>query len=204
MSARITLAIDTSGPHLQLALARGGEVTMLVEPLTTGHAEILFVRLASFLERNNLAYSDLTRIAVTTGPGSFTGLRIGISAARGLGLALGIRVLGIPNLFALSLQAPASNRNPIAIVLDARRSEAYAQRFSAPGQPLDEAVVLPLAEAATNYQTSDAYFITDPRVDIALLAEFALNAEPEEFPPVPTYIRTADAKPQTKKRIARR
>ncbi len=205
MSDCVLLAIDTSGPHLQLALARKGDVTTLAEPLTTGHAEILFVRLASFLKQNNLAYADLSRIAVTTGPGSFTGLRIGISAARGLALALGIKALGIPNLFALSLTAPASNKKTISIVLDARRSEAYAQRFSAPGQPLDEAVVLPFAEAATNYQTSDACLITDPRVDIALMAEFArqLSAtDLEHFPPTPSYVRAADAKPQTKKRIA--
>ena len=205
MSDCVLLAIDTSGPHLQLALARQGEVTTLVEPLAIGHAEILFVRLASFLEQNNLAYADLARIAVTTGPGSFTGLRIGISAARGLSLALGIKALGIPNLFALSLTAPASNKKPISIVLDARRSEAYAQRFSAPGQPLDAAVILPFAEAAPNYQTSDVHLITDPRADIALVAEFALNLDPESFtrfPAIPTYVRAADAKPQTKKRIA--
>ncbi len=207
MSNNILLAIDTSGPRLQLALAHKREVATLVKPLATGHAEVLFVRLASFLKQNRLTYADLTRIAVTTGPGSFTGLRIGISAARGLALALGIKALGIPNLFALSLQAPATNKKPISIVLDARRSEAYAQRFSAPGQPLVDTVILPLAEAARNYQTSDVHLITDPKIDISGLAEFALNLDPESFtrfPAIPTYIRAADAKPQTKKRIARK
>ncbi|HHG91063.1 MAG TPA: tRNA (adenosine(37)-N6)-threonylcarbamoyltransferase complex dimerization subunit type 1 TsaB [Devosia sp.] len=205
MNAPATLVIDTSGPHLQLALVRGGEVTTLVEPLATGHAEILFVRLASFLKRNNLTYDDVSRIAVTTGPGSFTGLRIGISAARGLALALDIESAGIPNLFALSLMAPATNKKPISVVLDARRSEAYAQRFSSPGQPLDNAVILPLALAEKDYRTPDMYLMINPRLDIAPVAEFAhrLNAgNLGHFPPVPTYIRAADAKPQTNKWIA--
>ena len=74
---------------------------------------------------------DLARIAVTTGPGSFTGLRIGLSAARGIGLARAIPVVGVPSLLAISLSAPAGK--PVSVLLDARRGEAYFQSFSAPG-----------------------------------------------------------------------
>src|SRR4051812_38337864 len=98
------LAIDTAAPRLQLAVLRGdGGFDTLIEDMATGQAERLFPALAELLARSNASYSDLARIAVTTGPGSFTGLRIGLSAARGLALALGIPVVGIPSLLALSL-----------------------------------------------------------------------------------------------------
>ena len=81
------LAIDTAAPRLQLALLRGDSVDTLVEDMPTGQAERIFPAIAELLVRNAATYADLTRIAVTTGPGSFTGLRIGLSAARGIGLA---------------------------------------------------------------------------------------------------------------------
>src|SRR5262245_17922178 len=99
------LAIDTAGPRLQLALLIGERTDTLVEDMAQGQAERLFPALEELLARNNTAYADLDRVAVTTGPGSFTGLRIGLSAARGLRLALGIPVVGVPTLFAISLNA---------------------------------------------------------------------------------------------------
>ena len=95
-SLPVTLAIDTAAPRLQLALLRAdGGVDLSLDDIATGHAEILFSRLEVLLKRNDLGHADLQRITVTTGPGSFTGLRIGLSAARGLGLARHLPVLGI-------------------------------------------------------------------------------------------------------------
>ncbi len=118
----ITLAIDTAAPRLQLALLRAdGETDVSLDDIATGHAEILFDRLAALLARNGLGHADIKRIAVTTGPGSFTGLRIGLSAARGLGLARKLPVIGVPSLFALSLEVADG---PVTVLLDARRGEA--------------------------------------------------------------------------------
>ena len=75
------LAIDTAGPRLQLALRVDGAVDVSIDEIAQGHAEVLFPRIDALLARNGLTYADLERVAVTTGPGSFTGLRIGISAA---------------------------------------------------------------------------------------------------------------------------
>jgi tRNA threonylcarbamoyl adenosine modification protein YeaZ len=158
------------------------------------------LRLATLLEHNNLAYADLTRIGVTTGPGSFTGLRIGLAAARGLGLALDIPVLGIPSLFALSLAGPPGH--PVAILVDARRDEAYFQLFDAPGFPAKPAELLPMGEARLRIP-SDATLLETPFVDIARLARFAATADPTGFRPEASYIRSADAKPQDKARVAR-
>jgi len=117
----ITLAIDTAAPRLQLGLVHpDGRADSIIEDIAIGHAERLFGCLETLLARNGLAYSDLGRVASTTGPGSFTGLRIGLSAARGIGLARGIPVIGVPSLLALSLPIAG----PALVLLDARRGEA--------------------------------------------------------------------------------
>jgi tRNA threonylcarbamoyladenosine biosynthesis protein TsaB len=193
------LAIDTVGPRLQLALLQGDAVETLVEDMPTGQAERIFPAIAELLARGAAGYADLTRIAVTTGPGSFTGLRIGLSAARGLGLALGIPVIGVPTMLALSLNAGC---DALAVMLDARRSEAYFQSFSGPGLATVEAQLLPLAEAQ-NRIPAGAALVTSPQVDIAALARFGSVADPQQFPPDAAYIRDADAKPQEKFRVAR-
>jgi tRNA threonylcarbamoyl adenosine modification protein YeaZ len=193
------LAIDTAAPRLQLALLRGERVDTLIEDMATGQAERLFPALAELLARNGAAYADLTRIAVTTGPGSFTGLRIGLSAARGLGLALNIPVIGVPSLLALSLSAQC---DPVAVLLDARRDEAYFQAFSGPAIPIGAPVLLPMATARQRVPQG-AGIITSPLVDIATLARFAATADPALYPPDAAYIRGADAKPQDRFRVAR-
>lgn len=201
MSNPVTLAIDTAAPRLQLALLRadGGVDTEILD-IAKGHAEILFDRLETLLSRNGLAYPDIARVAVTTGPGSFTGLRIGLSAARGLGVARKIPVLGIPSLLAISLAAAAG---PVAVLLDARRGEAYFERFSAPGISLDGPRLLPIDEARETVPPGAA-LITSPFVDIAAMVRFAATADPAGYPPHASYVRDADAKPQNAARIPRR
>jgi tRNA threonylcarbamoyladenosine biosynthesis protein TsaB len=193
------LAIDTAGPRLQLALCVGESMDVLIEDMPTGQAERIFPAIGELLARNGVAYPDLTRIAVTTGPGSFTGVRIGLSAARGLGLALSIPVIGVPSLFAISL---ATECDATAVLLDARRNEAYFQTFSGPGLPIGQPALLPMEEARRRIPTG-AELITLSAPDIARLANFAATADPGRFPPDAAYIREADAKPQEKFRIAR-
>ncbi len=192
------LAIDTAAPRLQLALLRDGRAETLAEDMATGQAERLFPALAELLAKAGVAYADLTRIAVSTGPGSFTGLRIGLSAARGLGLALNLPVIGVPSLLALSL----SVEGPSAVLLDARRNEAYFQTFAGPGHETREAALLPMDEAQ-GLVPAGAALISSPFVDIAALARFARDADPAAWPPEAAYIRDADAKPQEKFRVAR-
>ena len=195
----VTLAIDTAAPRLQLALLdAGGRVDVSIDDIATGHAELLFVRLDALLGRNGLAYSDLARVVTTTGPGSFTGLRIGISAARGVGLARSIPVLGVPSLLALSLGAAG----PSTVLLDARRGEAYFQAFSGPGRPVTDPALLPM-DAARAAIVPGSALIESPFVDIALVARYGATADPLAHPPEAAYVRDADAKPQTAARIAR-
>jgi tRNA threonylcarbamoyl adenosine modification protein YeaZ len=194
------LAIDTAAPRLQLALRHEGAIDVSIDEIAQGHAELILPRIATLLERSGLAYKDLQRIAVTTGPGSFTGLRIGLSAARGLGLALDIPVIGVPSLLAISLAAPPGW--PAVVLLDARRDEAYFQRFAGPGRSADRPRLLPMAEARGRV-AAGVTVIESPFVDIARLATFAAHLDPAAFPPEAAYVRDADAKPQEKFRVAR-
>jgi tRNA threonylcarbamoyladenosine biosynthesis protein TsaB len=194
------LAIDTAAPRLQLALRHQGATDISVDEMAQGHAELILPRIEALLARNGLGFADLHRIAVTTGPGSFTGLRIGLSAARGLGLALDIPVIGIPSLLAISLSAPPGE--PAAVLLDARREEAYFQRFAGPGHSSDKPRLLPMSEARSRV-AAGVTVIESPFVDIARLATFAAHLDPALYPPEAAYVRDADAKPQEKFRVAR-
>jgi len=195
------LAIDTSGARLQLAIFRDGELFESVDEREKGHAEVLFPQAALLLGKAGIAYEDLKRVAVITGPGSFSGLRIGLSAARGLGLALSIPVVGVPRLLALSLSA-AKKTGPIGVLLDARRDEAYCEIFPAAGAPGDGPLLMPVSAARTRLAECRE-IVETPFVKIGKTARFAATLDPADYPPVPAYIRDADAKPQDGARIAR-
>src|SRR5690606_20949725 len=198
----VTLAIDTAAPRLQLGLLLAdGRTDTSIDDVATGHAEILFDRLGQLLARNGLSHGDIARVGVTTGPGSFTGLRIGLSAARGLGLARKLPVVGVPSLLAVSLAAP--DEAPVSVLIDARRDEAYLQTFAAPGVPHGPARILPMGEARAGIVPGST-LIESPFVDIGRMALFAAVAEPADYPPHASYVRDADAKPQDASRIPRR
>ena len=101
----IVLALDTAGETCAVALAKTGNglsvLARRADAIGRGHAERLMPMIGEALAEAGLAYADLERIAVTTGPGSFTGTRIGVAVARGLALALGIRAVGVSVLDAL-------------------------------------------------------------------------------------------------------
>ena len=167
--------------------------------MAQGQAERIFPAIDELLARNGVTYADLTRIAVTTGPGSFTGLRIGLTAARGLGLALDIPVVGVPTLLAISLGGGPMPRSPCCSMPGAARP--MSSPSPAPGMPDRRAAA---AADARRSRLAGADVITDsPVADIAPLARFAATADPAAFPPDAAYIRDADAKPQEKFRVAR-
>jgi tRNA threonylcarbamoyladenosine biosynthesis protein TsaB len=193
----VILAMDTAAPRLQLALRLAdGRIDTLAEDMAQGQAERIFPAIAELLARNVVMYADLSRVAVTTGPGSFTGVRIGLSAAKGLGLALSIPVIGVPSLLAISL---SGEDQPLFVCIDAKRGEEYLQSFSAPGVPDGEILLMP-----KNGLIDALQVIANPFPNIARVAEFAATADPAAFPPEAAYIRDADAKPQEKFRIARK
>lgn len=148
----IVLAFDTSMARCSAALWRDGAVVAeRAAEIARGHAEALMPMLQEVMAEAGVAYADLERIGVTTGPGSFTGLRIGLSAARGLALATGVSAFGISTLEAVArAAADAHPDRDIFVVLDTGRPEVFVQRFApdlSPRTPLaataDPAASLP-------------------------------------------------------------
>ena len=121
------LNIETATTNCSVSLSKEGEILILKEDnsLNYSHAESLHVFIDSVLTSANLKRSDLNAIAVSKGPGSYTGLRIGVSAAKGLCFALDIPLLSVETLQSLSHQV-MSNEGFIIPMLDARRMEVYS------------------------------------------------------------------------------
>lgn len=227
----LLVALDTAGPNCAVALAdQGGAAVEILasatERVERGHAERLMPMIEAVLASSGAAYSDLGRIVVTTGPGSFTGVRVGIAAARALALALDIPAVGIGSLAALASGALQTEARGTAIAaLDARRGEVYVQAQDiASGAVLVRAAAMPAEDVAATLRHAErpillcgsgapavaaAFAGPQARVihalaapDIADVALLALRAE-TSTPPVPLYARGADAKPQLGKAVAR-
>ncbi len=130
----VCLAIDTTSPRGSLALADGGGIlgSRLVEA-SDGFAGILFGEIESLLGEAGVSLSDIDLYAAASGPGSFTGVRIGLTAVKSLAEAHGKQVAPVSNLLALAFGAPADR---VAAVLDARRGEVYAAVFDVNCDPL--------------------------------------------------------------------
>ena len=137
------LGIETGGPRADLALIAGGRVLAEASHSVASHGAELPHAVAGLLARAGLAVRALSAVAVGIGPGSFTGLRIGLSYAKGLKLATGCALLGIPSLDTLALTALAeisAKPHPglICPVLDARKGEVYAALYRTSGDGLEK------------------------------------------------------------------
>jgi len=125
------LALDTSTSRLSAALARDGQTVCEINiEVKTGHAGILLAVIDELLGRTSTPRNGLDLIAVGVGPGSFTGLRIGIATAKGLALAAGKPLVGVSSLEALACN-PARPGVTICPMIDARRNQVYAALFGA-------------------------------------------------------------------------
>jgi tRNA threonylcarbamoyladenosine biosynthesis protein TsaB len=223
------LAIDTALGACSVCVydgAAGRPVAVEAEEMTTGHAEALMPMVARVMERVDGGFKSLSRVAVSIGPGSFTGLRIGISAARGIGLAAGIPVVGVSTLaaYAAPLINPAEG-GVIAAAIDARHGAVFFQCFTTSGRTIVLPRVLPLKEAARAIGAGPVKLagsgaellaiealtlglktsIADlrPAPDISGVARLGLIADPKTAPPKPLYLRPPSAQPQAAKAVPR-
>lgn len=123
------LVLDTAQGLCTVALGREGRVVLSrSEPMTRGHQERLPVLVGAVLTEAGIAVSELKVVAATRGPGSFTGLRVGLAFAQGLAAATGARPIGLSSLDALAVQAHRAapgDPSAIAAVMDARRGQVY-------------------------------------------------------------------------------
>jgi tRNA threonylcarbamoyladenosine biosynthesis protein TsaB len=127
------LAMDTAAGACSGALWSNAAVVERVQPMQRGHAEALLPLLLSIMDDAGCAFADLDLIAVTVGPGAFTGLRIGLAAARGIALATSRPCFGVSTLEAIAegIDWPTLADRPALVVLDDRRDGVYAQMFAA-------------------------------------------------------------------------
>ncbi|OCX64661.1 tRNA (adenosine(37)-N6)-threonylcarbamoyltransferase complex dimerization subunit type 1 TsaB [Thioclava sp. SK-1] len=209
----LVLGFDTSAAHCAAALVQGNQTlaSHYVE-MKRGQAEHLMPLLEQILAQGGVAWSDLSAVAVGTGPGNFTGIRIGVSAARGLALSLGIPAIGV-SLF--QVIADGAGDDPALVALTAPRGQAYLQLFDqgvARGKPMMHDPSAPdtglAVMGATRVIGQDAQTISaalglvaQPReiTDLApRLTRIALRIFEAGDPidrPAPLYVRAADAAP---------
>jgi len=223
------LAIDTALEACSVAVLDTNQSTLagLSLPMARGHAEALMPLVARVMGEAGVRIADIDRIAVTTGPGSFTGLRVGISAARGIALASGKPAFGVTTLavFAAPMVAQ-SDALPVLAAIDARHNHVYVQVFGPGGRTLVAPRIAPIAEAArlgagnpiqitgnAANAVAAAWPAGEPppklieehaAPDIHWVAQLGAGAPGPAVPPKPFYLRAPDAQPQDAAKLPRR
>jgi tRNA threonylcarbamoyl adenosine modification protein YeaZ len=214
------LAIDTALPAISACvLDEGAESPESIETIAMerGHAEALLPLIERVMARVEGGFASLDRVAVTVGPGSFTGLRVGIAAARAIGVACKVPVIGVSTLAALA--APLileQNSGLVAVAIDARHGNVYFAAFGPDGRATSAPRVLPPREAVRSLGAgpvrlagSGAALLaieasaagTEIEIareytglDIVFVAKLGLLADPALAPPRPLYLKAPDAK----------
>jgi tRNA threonylcarbamoyladenosine biosynthesis protein TsaB len=218
----LILAIDTALDACSAAVLDTGTSRLIAvesQAMKRGHAEALMPLIARVMKESGLPFAALDRVAVTTGPGSFTGLRVGLSAARGIGLAAGKPVVGLTTLSAYAAPIVSeAGEQPVISAIDARHDQVYFQVVSGNGSSLIRPKVAPIEEAlaASRFGAcwlvgnaakiladrwpSDAPppFKVDAQAapDITWVAWLGAAVSPNTAPARPYYLRAPDAKPQ--------
>lgn len=191
MPSEAVLAFDTSGSWCAVALAAGGRILAhRHEVMDRGQGERLFAVIGAVMDEAGARWADIAAIGVGTGPGNFTGIRIGVAAARGLALGLGVPAIGIDRFAALALGGP-----DLPALVPAARGTAWLARPGGAPVPAEPAalpgpVIADPAEFPALAATPPAH---PPAIAIAHLAD-ARRGTPQPRP-APLYLRPADAAP---------
>jgi tRNA threonylcarbamoyl adenosine modification protein YeaZ len=187
--------------------------------MVRGHAEALMPLIARVMDEAAVEFKELNRVAVTVGPGSFTGLRVGISAARGIALAAAKPAIAVTTLSAFAAPHIAQDEiSPILAAIDARHEHVYTQVFAPGGRSLLPPRIASLREAARAAASGGARIVGSAAIlvaqawprgelppvaldqrtapDIAWVARLGAAAAVPEGSPKPLYLRAPDAKPQ--------
>jgi len=224
------LAIDTALGACSAAILdtdQGGIIASESVPMVRGHAEALMPLLHRLVQQTDSGFAEFDRVAVTTGPGSFTGLRVGIAAARGIALSIKKPAVGLSTLSAYAAPHLADDDNaPVVVAIDARHQHVYLQVFGPGGRSVIEPRLAPLREAARAAAAAPARIVgsaaqavaaalaandaapilVDARdaPDIAWVARMGAALPEGQAPPKPQYLRAPDAQPQNAAQLPRR
>ncbi len=192
-----------------------------------GHAEALMPLIARIMDEARTAFRELDRVVVTTGPGSFTGLRVGIAAARGIALAAAKPAVGLSTLSALAApQMDADATVPVIAAIDARHDHVYLQVFGPGGRTLTPPRLASLREAVEAAAAAPSCIVGSGAQavanalaragiaaatveqrgapDIAWVARMGAVVPEGQSPPKPLYLRAPDAQPQNAAQLPRR
>lgn len=191
-TATIILAFDTASPHCAAAvLSDGHVVAQAQEPMAKGQGERLMGLCSALLTDAGVTFQDVTAIGVGVGPGNFTGIRISVSAARGLALGLGVPAVGISSFDALRF----GHEGPCATAIDARRNQIYLERFD--GTRAEAPITVP-ADAVPEHDGPLIGAVGQPPAYPVAEAIARLTADRYQTAsdrPAPLYLRPADAAP---------
>lgn len=189
------LGLDTTGAHCSVALVDTAKVLAYKsENIGRGHAERLAPMVAEVLSDAGVTARDVDKIAVCTGPGSFTGLRVALAFAKGFALPRKLPVVGLSSLAIWAAQSDPEGQKKVVSIADVRRGElCWSAVFE--GQ-IAEGVVTQKAEAARNIiaKLNPDIIIEDEIVDARRLAWLGAELSPADYPAVPLYSRGPDAK----------
>jgi tRNA threonylcarbamoyl adenosine modification protein YeaZ len=183
----LVLVLDTATPAVTAAVARvsANAVEIVAERRTVdarAHAEYLAPQIAHVLEASGAAPADLRAVVAGTGPGPFTGLRVGLVSAAALGHALGIATYGVPSLDAIGAAAPVDDPYPVLVATDARRHEVYWSLHLAGGRIDGPAVDRPARVAAEVARRGVRRAYGDGALRYAGVLGLTVAAEPR-YPP---------------------
>lgn len=191
MTGPLILALDTSAAHCAAAIICGGAVlASREEPMAKGQAERLLVLAQELLVEADVTMDQLDAIGVGVGPGNFTGIRIAVSAARGLAMGLAVPSVGVTAFEALRL----GTNEPCLCTVDARRDMVFVQGFDT--DVFQAPVLCTMDDLPVNLRCVGA-FGTAP---VHPVAEAIAHITASRFaqtvlPPAPLYLRAADAAP---------
>ncbi len=222
------LAIDTALAACAAAVldtAAGHILASESLAMQRGHAETLMPQVARVMDAAGTEFADLDRIAVTVGPGSYTGLRVGIAAVRGIALVTGKPAVGLSTLGALAApHMAAGETRAIVAVIDARHGRVYLHVVGTGGRTILSPRLVTVAEAVRAVAARPCILVgsgaallagawpggsqrpgLDPRAfpDIEWVARLGAVAVPDRAPPKPLYLREPDAQPQDAARLPR-
>jgi tRNA threonylcarbamoyladenosine biosynthesis protein TsaB len=216
LDACAAAVLDTRRPDLVASETR---------TMTRGHAEALMPLVARVMDAARLEFAEIDRIAVTVGPGSFTGVRVGIAAARGIALAAGKPAIGLTTLAAFTAPHIAAGfAGTVVPVIDARHGQVYMQVFGPGGRAIIAPRLASVRDAIEAARTGAAMIVGSaadlvaaqwpageppPTIvaggapDIGWVARLGAAAQADRASPKPLYLRPPDARPQDAARLPR-
>lgn len=220
----LTLAIDTAANFCSACVfddAAQAELAAEERDIGRGHAEELTGVIEPVMRSAGVGFGDIGRIGVTVGPGSFTGIRVGVAAARGFGVALSVPVAGVTTLAALAADAAGeAGERPLTVAIRGGRGQVFLQSFGSDGHPTGEPLAIAEEDAAGAVPGESAFLAGNAAAEIGAalgrdvpcgldratgsIVTVARLSVSSTLAPSPLYLRGADAKPQSGFALPRR